>query len=80
MVQAAAAEEVDGMAWNFLCSSFSRLESCNWPLEGRIDAFLRHLRRLDILNNGTAYEVLIDRVMANFARARRDGVLDPLHR
>lgn len=80
MVKADSAEEIDGIAWNFLCSSFSRPQSWGWPLEGRIDAFLRHLKRLDILNDGTAYGTLLDRVMANFPRARRDGVLDEPHR
>ena len=60
--------------------SCRRRDYWDWPLERRIDAFLRHLKRLDILNDGAAYGALIDRVMANFQRARRDGVLDPPHR
>ena len=80
MAKADSAEENDGIAWKFLCSSFTRRDYWDWPLERRIDAFLRHLKRLDILNDGAAYGALIDRVMANFPRARRDGVLQPPHR
>lgn len=74
------AEEIDGIAWKFLCSPFTQRDYLDWPLERRIDAFLRRLRRLDILNDGAAYGALIDRVMANFPLARRRGVLEPPHR
>ena len=80
MAKTDAAEEIDGIAWKFLCSHFTRRDYVDWPLERRIDAFLRHLKRPDILNDGAAYSTLIDRVMANFPRARRDGVLDPPRR
>ena len=33
----------------------------------------------DILNDGAAYAVVVERVMANLGRARRDGVLAPPH-
>lgn len=80
MAKADQAEELDGIAWRFLCSPFTRRDYWDWPLERRVDAFLRHLKRLDILNDGAAYGALLDRVMANFPRARRDGVLDPPQR
>lgn len=80
MAKADAADEIDGIAWKFLCSQFTRRDYWDWPLERRIDAFLRNLKRLDILNDGAAYSALIDRVMANFPRARRSGVLDPPRR
>lgn len=77
MAETGAAEEIDGIAWKFLCSPFTRRDYLDWPLERRIDGFLRQVKRLDILNDGAAYTTLIERVMANFPRARRDGVLDP---
>ena len=80
MVEADTAEEIDGIAWQFLCSPFTRRDYWDWPLERRIDAYLRELKRPDILNNGAIYGTLIERVMANIRRARRDGVLDPPHR
>ena len=80
MAKADAAEEIDTIAWQFLCSHFTRREYWDWPLERRIDAYLRHLKRNDLLRDGAAYSTLIERVMANISRARRDGVLEPPHR
>lgn len=80
MMQACSAEEIDDIAWRFLCSPFTKREYWDWPLESRLDAYLRHQHRPDVLNDGGAYRALVDRVMANIPRARRDGVLQPLHR
>ena len=80
MLEAETAGEIDGIAWQFLCPPFTRRDYWDWPLERRIDAYLRQLKRLDILNDGSAHRALTERVMANLARARRDGVLDPPNR
>jgi hypothetical protein len=80
MAKADSAEEIDGIAWKFLCSPVTRRDYLDWPLERRVDAFLRHLKRVDILNDGAAYGALLDRVMANFPRARTHGVLQQPHR
>ena len=79
MAKADTAEEIAGIAWQFLCSRFTGREYWDWPLERRIDAFLRELERLDIIKNGGIHRALTERVMANLARARRDGVLDRSH-
>ena len=76
MAKADAADELDGLAWQFLCSPFTRGDYWDWPLERRVDAYLRHLGREDVLNDGAAYDALVEAVMANIARARRDGVLN----
>jgi hypothetical protein len=76
MTMAGAAAEIDAIAWQFLASPYTRREYWDWSLERRIDAYLRHLGRSDILNDGSAYTAMVDRVMANIARARRDGVLN----
>lgn len=76
MAKADAADEIDGLAWQFLCSPFTRQDYWDWPLERRVDAYLRRLGRGDVLNDGAAYGALVEAVMANIARARRDGVLD----
>ena len=82
MARATAASDIDieAIAWQFFCSPYTRRDYWDWPLERRIDAFLRQLKRLDIINDGGAYSTLIERVMANIPRARRDGVLDPPRR
>lgn len=78
MARAAAASDIniDTIAWQFLCSHYTRREYWDWPLEQRIDAYLRHIDHADLLRDGVAYDMLLERVMANIARARRDGVLD----
>ncbi|MCX2932804.1 hypothetical protein ORI20_21255 [Mycobacterium sp. CVI_P3] len=69
--------ELDTIAWEFLCSPYTGRTYWDWPLERRLDAYLRHQDLHDILNNGAAYATVLDRVMANLGRARRDGVLSP---
>jgi hypothetical protein len=76
MASAIAAGEIDTIAWQFLSSVYTGRDYWDWPLDRRIDAYLRHLSRTDVLNDGAAYSSLIERVMANIARARRDGLLD----
>ena len=71
--------ELDTIAWRFLCSPFVKRDYWDWPLERRLDAYLRHHNLEDILNDGAAYAVVVERVMANLGRARRDGVLAPPH-
>jgi hypothetical protein len=80
MTTPGAGGEIDTIAWQFLCSDFIRRDYWDWPLERRVDAFLRHRDRADILNDGGAYDCLVERVMANMARARADGLLDETDR
>ena len=44
MAEVGTADEIDGIAWQFLCSPFTRRDYWDWPLERRIDAYLRHLQ------------------------------------
>lgn len=82
MARAAAASDIttttdiDAIAWQFLCSRYTGRDYWDWPLERRIEAYLRHIGHAELLRNGAGYGALIDRVMANIARARRDGMLD----
>lgn len=76
MSKSGTVTEMDTIAWQFLCSPYIGRLYWDWPLERRIDAYLRHEDRSDVLNNGAAYSELVDRVMANISRARRDGRLD----
>jgi len=80
MTEAVAPDQIDAVAWQFLCSAYTGRDYWDWPLERRIDAYLRHHNHSDILNNGASYGAMLDRVMANFPRARRDGVFDRPHR
>jgi len=58
-------DELESIAWQFLCSHYTGPEYWDSSLERRLDAFLRHRDRADILNDGGAYDCLVARVMAN---------------
>ena len=73
MTKAGTAVEIDALAWQFLCSPYTGRLYWDWPLERRVDAYLRNAKRTDILKDGAAYSSLVDSVMANIARARNDG-------
>jgi hypothetical protein len=68
-------QKLDAIAWKFLGSEFTGKIYADWPIDRRVDVFLRRHELTDIVNDGGAYNVLLERVMANFGRARRDGLL-----
>lgn len=70
------AEELDAIAWDFFTSEFTERKYSMWPIDRRVDAFLRHHILDDVINNGAAYDALIQRVMANIGTALRRGLLD----
>ena len=76
MTKAGTIGDFDALAWQFLCSPYIGRIYWDWPLEQRLDAYLRHEERGDVLKDGAAYSSLVDRVMANIPRARRDGRFD----
>lgn len=65
--------ELDEIARMFLRSEFSGPCYADWPIDRRIDAYLRHHGLTDIAYNGTVYEQVLQRVMAQHRlhRARR---------
>ena len=71
--------KLDAIAWKFLGSEFTGQTYADWPIDRRVDAYLWHHGLIEIVNDGGAYNALLDRVMANFARARRDGLLPAAH-
>jgi hypothetical protein len=66
---------LDAIAWDFLGSEFAEQIYADWPMDRRLDAFLRHHDQDDLVNDGAAYNALLQRVMANIGRARRLGHL-----
>lgn len=71
---------LDAIASKFLGSEFTGKIYADWPIDRRVDAFLRRHGLIDIVNDGGAYNALLERVMANIGRARRDGLLPAAHR
>ncbi|MDY6995658.1 MAG: hypothetical protein SW019_03615 [Actinomycetota bacterium] len=65
----------DDVAWQFLASEFAGDIYVAWPIDRRLDAFLRRRGYRGLRDDGSAYEALLDRVMANIGAAMRAGVL-----
>ena len=68
-------QELDAIAWKFLRSEFTGQIYADWPIDRRIDAYLQHHGLTDIVNDGSACNALLERVMANIGPALRNGVL-----
>lgn len=69
--------EQDAIAWDFLGSEFAERNYAIWPIDRRIDAYLRHHGLDNVLNDGAAYDALLQRVMANIGSAMRRGLIGP---
>ena len=67
--------ELDELALKFLGSEFAKDIYADWPLDRRLDAFLRHHVSSGIVNEATDYSGLLDRVMTNIGAAHRGGIL-----
>ena len=65
----------DAIAWKFLGSEFAGQTYADWPIERRLDGYLLHHGLVDIFDDGSACEALLERVMDNVGRAVRDGLL-----
>ena len=67
--------ELEALAWGFLGSEFAGLIYAGWTVERRIDAYLAHHGMGHVVNDGDAYQAVLQRVFANIGPARRRGVL-----
>jgi hypothetical protein len=74
---AAADRDLDTIAWKFLGSEYTEPTYSNWTIEQRVDAYLAHHGLMDVVNDGAAYDALLERVMANVGPALRRGLLPP---
>lgn len=68
----------DERALAFLGSEFAGDKYVGWPIERRLEAYLRHQGLIKIADLGDSFDALLDRVMVNFAKARRTGLLTKL--
>mgnify|MGYP000898449394 CR=1 FL=1 len=69
------AENLDAVACRFLRSEYASQIYSDWPIDRRIEAYLRHHESSALLTDGYSYNLLLERVMANIGPAVRDGVL-----
>jgi hypothetical protein len=69
--------ELDIIAWRFLRSEFTGQIYADWPIDRRLDAYLLHHGPTELINDGSAYNALLQCVMANIGPALRNGVLSP---
>jgi hypothetical protein len=67
-------DELEVIAWGFLRSEFASQRYSQWTLDRRIDAYLLHNGPARLVNDGSAYDALLERIMANMAAAVRAGV------
>ena len=71
--------ELERIAWEFLRSRFTGPTYVNWPIDRRMDAYLLHNGLINVMNDGTIFNALLERVMANIGPALRKGVLAQAH-
>jgi len=67
--------ELDAMAWGFLSSTYASKRFVEWPIDRRLNAYLRHQGLSSVADDGTRCAALLDRVMANIAAALDSGTL-----
>jgi hypothetical protein len=63
--------DVDALAWQFLNSAYADGTYADWPLDRRLDGFLRRQGLVGLAEDGDACEVVVNRVMAYIAARPR---------
>jgi hypothetical protein len=63
--------DVDALAIEFLNSRFADDTYADWPLDRRLDGFLRHRDLVRLIEDGDAYDLILDRVMSYIGALRR---------
>ena len=55
--------DLDALTWQFLNSDYVADEYANWPLDRRLDGFLRNRGLGRLADNGDICNIILDRVM-----------------
>lgn len=66
--------DVDTLAWQFLRSVYADDTYADWPLDRRLDGFLRREGLDRLVEDGDTYDLILDRVMAYIAARARLSV------
>ncbi len=56
--------DIDGLAWQFTHSAYADDTYADWPLDRRLDGFLRHRGLFGIAEDGDAFGLVLEHVMA----------------
>jgi len=56
--------DVDVLVWQFANSAYADDSYADWPLDRRLEGFLRHRGLFSIAEDGDAFGLVLDRVMA----------------
>lgn len=68
--------DIDALVWQFMNSTYAADTYADWPLDRRLDGFLRRRGLSRIAEDGDAYHLVLNRVMAYIGLAsgvvRRD--------
>jgi hypothetical protein len=61
--------DIDALAWQFVNSDYAEQTYAEWPLDRRLDGFLRHRGLTRIAEDGDVYDRIVNRVMATLVRS-----------
>jgi len=67
--------QLSSLAWDFLRSEFTGLIYADWPVDRRLEAYLTHLGMSPVVNNGDAFDAVLQQVLAKIGPALRAGIL-----
>lgn len=57
--------DVDALAWQFLNSAYADNDKyADWPLDRRLEGFLRRQGLVGLAEDGDAYDLILNRVLA----------------
>jgi hypothetical protein len=59
--------DVDALAWQFLNSDYADDTYADWPLDRRLDGFLRRRELGRLAEDGDIYDLILNRVMAHMS-------------
>jgi hypothetical protein len=66
--------DVDALAWQFLNSAYADNNMyADWPLDRRLDGFLRREGLVRLVEDGDAYDLILNRVMTYIGVASHSG-------
>ena len=60
--------DVDELAWRFLRSGYADEAYADWPLDQRLDGFLRRCGLVGISEDGDTCNLLLNQVMAHIGK------------